>query len=508
MNSHFPCFLFLNTSPGNGVDNFDAYALLEFDLAPIRSSDARRNLQRDQRALLTEGDRTYYLKLVLAENLGDGPAPKLTVLKTTSTLDLSDLQAGNFDPALAEPLTVLRLSETYDPTIPDNIFLSIPEAGDSIWIDLTDAIDNTSEDTFVVMIQNRDAVQAVGGGTKFYSSNSNFPPTMVVLVDRFTPTASPAPSASYAPSSKPSISQSPTTEDSFQPSLYPTISVKPSMKDSAVPSFSPTTSNAPSQTPSQSSAPSSSAIPTESAVPSLAPSESAAPSTSVKPSSLDSSSPTTLSDTAASEFPTNAFCLPCPNDQVLKYSVAKPWDGRSETCGDLRLGLLQNQFFLYDVSPEECSAVVDQCECEEKVACTPCDGAGNYFDNPNAFVNGVTCQEAQLALTKEEFAYGASQCALLQSTCSCLPPLFVCNICEEGEVLGDLEAIVETSIGATSCSELTTRGTFGYISQANCDALKAEGIPEACECDAGPSTSPSISTSPSLSAQPSLGLVT
>jgi hypothetical protein len=489
---------------GNGIDNFDAFALLEFDLASLRDTASRRDLQSYERGLITAGERTSYLKLILAEDLGDGPAPKLTLLELSSTLNLTELHADNFDPVLAEPLTVFRVSDLKNPTVPDNIFQSIPKAGDAVWVDITEAIteaiDNASEDTLVLMIQNRDAVQPVGGGTKFYSSNSNFPPTLVIIVDPFTPTGSPIPSASLAPSNEPSGSQTPTLQDSSRPSMPPSTSYKPSIEDSRAPSSAPSNSNAPSATPTVSSAPSGSASPTmiASFSPSLSPSASAAPSASAKPSTVASNAPSIVPFAAAeSEFPTNSFCLPCPDDQVLEYSLAKPWPAQSETCGDLRLGLLQNPYFVYDVSSDECAAVVNECGCEAKVSCTPCVEEGNYFDNPAVLVNGVTCQEAQLTLTNEEYAYGAEQCTLLQNTCSCLPPLYVCDICDEGQVIGDPVAIVETSIGSTSCSELGTTGMFGYISKDNCDLLKSEGLPETCECTAVPSASPSLSVQPS-----------
>eukprot|EP00980_Cylindrotheca_fusiformis_P019731 scaffold6898_cov123-Cylindrotheca_fusiformis.AAC.8 len=458
---------------GNSVDNFDAFALLEMDLSVIRNR--RRDLQ-----ITTQGLRTYYLRLILAKeySCNGGLVPKLSLLKLDSTLDITQLQEEDLRTMLVEPVTEFRYSNLRDPTVPENVFEPIVgEAGDEVWIGITDVVESTKEDTLNLMIQNRDATESFScAGVEFYSSDSDFPPALVVLVEPIEPTASLSPSLSSAPSNAPPTSQ---------PSVNPSTSMMPSIKDSASPSSGPSESKAPSQAPSESMEPSTSARPTgiASAVPSLRPSASPAPSTSAKPSVVESSAPSQVSDLEASEYPTDTGCQACHHDDVFKYSLAKPWPDRPETCADLRLKMLQNMYFLYDASPEDCAAVKNKCECEQRQPpCIPCTEEGAYFDNPTVIVNGVSCQEAQMNLAVEPNAYGPAQCSLLQSTCLCLPPQYTCNLCGNGQTMHDPNAIVETSIATTSCSQFGMLGKFGYISEANCDALKAEGIADTCEC--------------------------
>lgn len=448
-----------------------------------------------------------FLRLFLAADPGS-PPPKLTLFRLPQ-VDLKFLTAQEFNPVLEEQLESFRISDLPHPAITGianinkNVFLPPPRKGDPIWIDITEQVDNAAafgEESIILMLQNRDAVQAPGTGTRFYGVNSDDPPALVVFLDDTVPTVSPVPSMSMAPSSNPSGSIYPTNVNSAEPSLSPSMSGQPTNKPSRMTSSNPT------------SAPSTSARPSVSERPSRVPSISSAPSTSAQPSKIASGTPS--KSPVESEFPTNSGCLPCPLGQVLQWSSTSV-ASLSETCGNLRIRLLYSEYALFDATPTECDDIVNTCGCEDPVACTACDAADEVFKSSDTIsIDGVSCQEAQVTLLTQEFAYSEDMCTALKVGCTCEVPTNLCTICPTDQSVSDPDFVLSTTtMGLTSCGELEIKGAIGYINTADCNKLQA--ATSLCQCEERseePSSSPtsissmvpSIQSSSVPSKQPSM----
>ncbi|KAL3927771.1 MAG: hypothetical protein SGBAC_012942 [Bacillariaceae sp.] len=176
----------------------------------------------------------------------------------------------------------------------------------------------------------------------------------------------------------------------------------------------------------------------------------------------------------------------------------------SETCADLRLRLLFSDYAVYDATPTQCDDIVNTCGCEAPVACTTCTGFEKFRSSDTISVNGVSCQEAEVTLATQEFAYGSAQCAALKDACSCGAPTTNCLVCPSGQVVGDPDYVISTAtLGLISCGDLEVSGSYGYVDEATCSKLESAGVADLCDCEQA-SSNPSTLNISTMSMAPSI----
>jgi hypothetical protein len=261
--------LIVNGEVGSTQDQFQSYAIVEFDGIPLSEN-------------IFERTKTATLVLFKVISILERGATELTVSRLPES-PLADLDLETLNARIVATDTDLEVEgPTFSVSPTPNVT--------KVEVDVTELVFELAgrdESKIFLKIANMGDFQVLGSGDEFYSKEFEDGKYAPQLKLGFVPTVSSEPTQAPTTSAAPSVSSEPTTLPTL--SLAPSVSVNPSALPSSAPSTRP--SLRPSLSAGPSSAPSVSVGPSASAQPSSAPSLSVAPSASAQPSGGPSGAP-------------------------------------------------------------------------------------------------------------------------------------------------------------------------------------------------------------------------